>query len=85
MAKEEDHGSDQLKHYENSGFGTYPESHTDHRSPVRMVVPEEPPELSLAAARALLRMIRKAYAQRLAQGEPPSNGRDGESDGTDCG
>lgn len=64
MTEEEDKGYDQLKHYESGGSGAYPESHNGHRNPVRVTLPEEPPDLPPEAARALLRIIRRAYAQR---------------------
>lgn len=64
MAEEEDKADDQLKHYENGGFGAYAESHTGHRNPVRVILPEEPPALPPEAAQALLRIVREAYARR---------------------
>lgn len=63
MTEEKDKGPDQLKHYENGGSGSYPDSHTGPRNPVRVIVPEEPPDLSPEAAQALLRIVRSAYAQ----------------------
>jgi hypothetical protein len=77
VSEEEEYGSDQLKRYGIGGSRTYPESRTGHRSPVRVVVPEEPPEFSPAAARALLRIIRKAHAQRFAEGRVPRSAREG--------
>ncbi|GAA3745440.1 hypothetical protein GCM10022205_35390 [Spinactinospora alkalitolerans] len=40
--------------------------HDADQEKVRVVVPDEPPPLTPEAARALLRIIRKAYAQRSA-------------------
>lgn len=66
MAEEKDKGSDQLKHYENGSSGSYPDSHTGPNSPVCVIVPEEPPDLSPQAARALLRIVCSAYAHHTS-------------------
>jgi hypothetical protein len=42
--------------------------HDDSRRPVRVVLPDEPPRLTPAAARALLRVLVKAQAAQQAVG-----------------
>ena len=41
--------------------------HGDSRRPVRVVLPDEPPQLTPAAARALLRVLLKAHAAQTDQ------------------
>lgn len=41
--------------------------HGDSRRPVRVILPDEPPTLTPAAARALLRVLLKAHAAQTAQ------------------
>lgn len=36
------------------------------RPPVKVILPEEPPELSPAAARTLLKILMKAYEEQVA-------------------
>lgn len=67
MTQRREKRSDQLKHGD-SGVG-FPYSDQDKRREpgtglVHVELPSEPPELTSRAARALLRIIRKAYAQR---------------------
>ena len=40
--------------------------HGDSRRPVRVILPDEPPTLTPAAARALLRVLLKAHAAQTA-------------------
>jgi hypothetical protein len=51
--------------------------HGDGRRPVRMVLPDEPPALPPAAARALLRILLKAHAAQQGDQETgrPATGR----------
>lgn len=67
MTQQREKCSDQLKHG-NSAVG-YPYPDQNERSepgtgPVRVELPSEPLELTPQAARALLKVIRKAYARR---------------------
>jgi hypothetical protein len=39
---------------------------TGKRPPVEVILPEEPPELTPAAARALLKILMKAYEEQVA-------------------
>ena len=50
--------------------------HDDSRRPVRVVLPDEPPRLTPAAARALLRVLLKAHAAQTSQ-EVAANGQEG--------
>lgn len=77
MSRKEDQGSHQLKRYENGGSGAYPEGHDSPTrasgNPPRVVPPEEPPDFTPEAVRALLRIIRTAYARRSAEEPDPSS------------
>ncbi|MBB5494573.1 hypothetical protein [Nocardiopsis metallicus] len=77
MSEEKYKGSDQLKHCENGAAVTYPEGHTDpdrvrKRAPT-VHPPEDPPHISPEGAQALLKIIRKAYARRIADDFDPSS------------
>jgi hypothetical protein len=60
--------------------------HDDSRRPVRLELPAEPPELTPAAARALLRILIKAHAaqggDREMQNQQPALPADGREAGT---
>ena len=51
--------------------------HGDSRRPVRVVLPDEPPTLTLAAARALLRVLLKAHAAQNDE-QAATSGQEGE-------
>ncbi|GAB3725817.1 hypothetical protein GCM10027590_30490 [Nocardiopsis nanhaiensis] len=75
MAKEEEKGPHQLKHCENGAAVTYPQGHTNpdcvREGAPTVHPPEAPPCLTPEAAQALLRIIRKAYARRIADDIDP--------------
>lgn len=77
MSEEVDNHSDQLKHCENGGSEAYPDGHDSPTrasgNPPRVVPPEEPPDFTPEAVRALLRIIRTAYARRSAEEPDPSS------------
>ena len=50
--------------------------HGDSRRPVRVILPDEPPPLTPAAARALLRVLLKAHAAQTAQ-QAATSGQEG--------
>jgi hypothetical protein len=50
--------------------------HGDSRRPVRVVLQDEPPRLTPAAARALLRVLLKAHAAQIAQ-QTSDSGQEG--------
>ena len=50
--------------------------HGDSRRPVRVALPDEPPTLTPAAARALLRVLLKAHAAQTAQ-QAATSGQEG--------
>lgn len=75
VTESEDKGFDQLKRCDNGADVTYSEGHV---SPDRVrdgaptvYPPEGPPSLTPEAARALLRIIRSAYARRIAEDFDP--------------
>ena len=51
--------------------------HGDSRRPVRVVLPDEPPRLTPAAARALLRVLLKAHAAQNDE-QAATSGQEGE-------
>jgi len=51
--------------------------HGDSRRPVRVVLPDEPPALTPAAARALLRVLLKAHAAQTDE-QAATSGQEGE-------
>jgi hypothetical protein len=61
-------------------------SHDDSRRPVRLVLPAEPPDLTPAAARTLLRILIKAHAaqggEHEMQSQQPALPADGREAGT---
>ena len=77
MTKRIERASQQPKQEAKPGEAEYPagpgNDHGNNQEKVHVVVPEEPPLLSPEAARALLRIIRTAYAQQLAADEHQSS------------
>ena len=53
-----------------------PHRHGASRRPVRVILPDEPPTLTPAAARALLRVLLKAHAAQTAQ-QAATSGQEG--------
>ena len=53
-----------------------PHCHGDSRKPVRVILPDEPPPLTPAAAQALLRVLLKAHAAQAAQ-QAATSGQEG--------
>ena len=74
---------DQVEHRESEASNAYPDRHKDREavdtSRARVELPDEPPALTPEAARALLRILRTAYAQRFAPNEYTP--RSGEEEG----
>jgi len=74
---------DQVKRRESEASSAYPDRYKDRKavdaSRVRVELPDEPPALTPEAARALLRILRTAYAQRFAPNEYTP--RSGEEEG----
>ena len=87
MAEPKENPSDQLKRCAEGGGVAYPRRHTGdgekNRARVRVDLPPAPPHLTPQAARALLQIIRKAYAQQTAADEhtPPCAAEGERTDG----
>lgn len=80
MTRRRETRSDQLKRCESGGDRPYPDQGKRRETgteQVRVELPSDPPRLTAQAARALLTIIRKAYAQQQEL-PPPGEQEHGE-------